>query len=758
MAVRRIAIVGGGMAGLAAAFELTATPELRARHRVTIYQMGWRLGGKCASGRDVQGRAIEHGLHIWFGFYENAFELLRRAYAEWHPNPGQRIRSLDQAMKPHAGAKIGYDRGEKFVTVAWPAAAGAPGMGADGLSVWGAAVHLIERVAAMAAAMGPAPGAPHPLDRHLVAEPHLRLRPAFESATGSDADWLPARLAAPGARLGALEGMRLAHRWAASIAEAPPREIARRAPDIAAHLRGVKAALPMRQGTKLAGDVAAQLVDVGIALFIGIVEDVLLGGRTLAELDLIEFRDWLVGHGAERLSAENCTMVRSLYDSMFQYVEGRLDRPDFGAGTALQVTLRMIGTYKGAFSYEAQAGFGEVVVAPIAGVLAQRGVEVRYFHQLREIGLSADRRAIAALRFGRQATPRRPNAAYRPTAFSASDGLTYWPNEPFWDQLGAGAGKPGARPDFDSYWRDRDKDEPVELLRGEDFDDAILAIPAGAFAEWDERPGACHALIAASPRFAAMVRSMRAVPSISLQLWSAKTSDDLCAGDARAMVSGPYPLNIWADMSQVLPPSKSGPRSLHLLCGTIHSDLYRRPASDARAPDEADKQARDVCLDWIEKSGGSVWPKALRADGAFDWNSLYVAQGNPAGPARFADQYCILHVDPAQCCISSAAGTARHRIKTDESGFAHLYLAGAWIDTGFNAECVEAAVMSGRQAARAICGAPARIPGEDFLHAAPGLAGLCDLLRAGIGEAMATLSAIGAAPPYRAAGPTKGRG
>ena len=35
---------------IAAAFELTATPELRARHHVTVYQPGWRLGGKCASG------------------------------------------------------------------------------------------------------------------------------------------------------------------------------------------------------------------------------------------------------------------------------------------------------------------------------------------------------------------------------------------------------------------------------------------------------------------------------------------------------------------------------------------------------------------------------------------------------------------------------------------------------------------------------------------------------------------------------------
>jgi uncharacterized protein with NAD-binding domain and iron-sulfur cluster len=79
---RNITIVGGGMAALSAAFELTRTEDLRARHSVTIYQMGWRLGGKGASGRDRDGRVIEHGLHVWFGCYENAFHLLRSAYSE----------------------------------------------------------------------------------------------------------------------------------------------------------------------------------------------------------------------------------------------------------------------------------------------------------------------------------------------------------------------------------------------------------------------------------------------------------------------------------------------------------------------------------------------------------------------------------------------------------------------------------------------------------------------------------------------------
>ena len=78
---RKVVIIGGGIGGLAAAFDLTRTQALRNAFDVTIYQLGWRLGGKAASSRDCDGRILEHGLHVWFGCYENAFELARAAYA-----------------------------------------------------------------------------------------------------------------------------------------------------------------------------------------------------------------------------------------------------------------------------------------------------------------------------------------------------------------------------------------------------------------------------------------------------------------------------------------------------------------------------------------------------------------------------------------------------------------------------------------------------------------------------------------------------
>ena len=70
------------MAGLSAAWRLSE-PGWRDRFEsITVYQRGWRLGGKGASSRGDNGRIEEHGLHIWLGSYENAFALLRECYAE----------------------------------------------------------------------------------------------------------------------------------------------------------------------------------------------------------------------------------------------------------------------------------------------------------------------------------------------------------------------------------------------------------------------------------------------------------------------------------------------------------------------------------------------------------------------------------------------------------------------------------------------------------------------------------------------------
>ena len=84
--MQKIAVLGGGIGALATAAELTNDPDWQKNYDITIYQMGWRLGGKGASGRnrDISDRIQEHGIHLWMGFYENAFQMIRRIYDEAH--------------------------------------------------------------------------------------------------------------------------------------------------------------------------------------------------------------------------------------------------------------------------------------------------------------------------------------------------------------------------------------------------------------------------------------------------------------------------------------------------------------------------------------------------------------------------------------------------------------------------------------------------------------------------------------------------
>src|SRR5690348_7806899 len=98
----KVAVLGGGCGGIAAAFWLTSRPDLRERFDVTVYNQGWRLGGKGASGRNLHNHARieEHGLHAWLGWYETAFRTIRACYDEWLKEDDNPFRTWRDAFTP----------------------------------------------------------------------------------------------------------------------------------------------------------------------------------------------------------------------------------------------------------------------------------------------------------------------------------------------------------------------------------------------------------------------------------------------------------------------------------------------------------------------------------------------------------------------------------------------------------------------------------------------------------------------------------
>lgn len=72
----RVAIIGAGLAGLAAAVEL-----VDAGHEVEMFEARPFIGGKVGSWVDGDGNHIEMGLHVFFNNYANLFQLMKKVGA-----------------------------------------------------------------------------------------------------------------------------------------------------------------------------------------------------------------------------------------------------------------------------------------------------------------------------------------------------------------------------------------------------------------------------------------------------------------------------------------------------------------------------------------------------------------------------------------------------------------------------------------------------------------------------------------------------
>jgi zeta-carotene desaturase len=85
----RVAIVGAGLAGLAAAVELADAGQ-----EVEIFEARSFVGGKVGSWVDADGNHIEMGLHVFFNNYYNLFALMQRVGAFEHLLPKEHVHTF----------------------------------------------------------------------------------------------------------------------------------------------------------------------------------------------------------------------------------------------------------------------------------------------------------------------------------------------------------------------------------------------------------------------------------------------------------------------------------------------------------------------------------------------------------------------------------------------------------------------------------------------------------------------------------------
>jgi uncharacterized protein with NAD-binding domain and iron-sulfur cluster len=690
----KIAVLGGGISSLSAIYDLTSAADWKDKFDITVYQLGWKLGGKGASSRDPQygNRIEEHGLHIWLGFYENAFRLMRDCYSNLRGHP-LCFSGWEEAFKPHSFVVLEERIGEEWVRwpTTFPTNMSLPGDGKRVPSIWDYVVMLVQW-----------------------------LREAFESAThlqpqaedtNEATSWRTEvackRFKTPrdesvnhGARL-----LRVAHRKVRRLPKHPRYHKVEDHETILSLLRDFSGWFRRQFESELSANTSLRRAFIPIDLFCavarGLISDrALLTG--LEALDSMEFRDWLQKHGASSVSL-NSAWVRGAYDLGFSYEDGDKNKPNIAAGVAVRAALRMVFTYKGAVLWKMQAGMGETVFTPLYLILKSRGVKFKFFHKVEKLHVSADGRLVGSVDGIIQAHAL--NDSYDPLVDVG--GLGCWRNEPDFNQLQEGAALKSGGVNLESNWCNWSSGT-FSLKAGQDYDTILLGIPLAALRT------ICSEIIDRSPRWELMMTNVKTIQTQGFQLWLDK---DLaaCGWTLDSPILGSYvePLNTWADMTHLLAkeewPKGTEPKQIAYFCGVLKDT---GDPSHASFPLGQQKLAQEAALHFIRKSLGYLWPGAVGNTG-FDWDILH-CDAPLRHEQRFSSQYWRPNIDPSERYVLAVAGSTNFRLRVDQSGFQNLVLTGDWVRNGFNSPgCIETSVISGRQAARYIAGLDYPIIGED---------------------------------------------
>jgi uncharacterized protein with NAD-binding domain and iron-sulfur cluster len=410
----QIAILGGGLGALTAAFELTEQDPEKARYDITVYALGWRLGGKGLVGRDklANWRALEHGLHVWAGFYDNAFDLVQRLYARLGRPPDD-WRGKFEGLNHFTAMEYVDNLWKPWLLATSPNALD-PGIDQTGdlapLALLRQLLSWVEQSfvdSILAAYQTP------------IARTEMQREIAAVLLTPRD-DTFPTALSAIGALLD----------------RQPPGPKTITANDRRRAFNLVKV---FRNQVASAVSVVSKddearrlhiLFDLAAGLVHGLLSDeVLLGG--FDAIDHWEWSDWMKHNFCKPESLESA-VVRGCYDYVFGYIQGIRK---VGAGVGTLALLRLLFTYKGSIFYALKEPMGDFLFAPLYTYLCKRDVKFKFFHRLDELKLSNDGSVIEKIALGRQVKLKYPDVGYKPLIDVPGKDYKSWPTHPDYDQI-----------------------------------------------------------------------------------------------------------------------------------------------------------------------------------------------------------------------------------------------------------------------------------------------------------------------------------
>ena len=718
----RVVIIGGGCGAMTTAYELSR-PEHNGRYDVTVYQQGWRLGGKGASGRGPSGRVEEHGLHVWLGFYENSFRMMRECYAALQASPeGSLFGDWQDAFLPEMDvglfSRAGSTGWQKWAA-RFPPRPGLPGDPLPPEAAYSMVGYLQQAIAMLRTLIldvevstsirSDSPGSP--LSSAADVQGVGQTKDLFEAMAVllSGGTFTGAALIAEG--LGLLSS---ALRILPFPLEAP---LIRFVEELNTTIRSW---LEERWLSDHPKRFIWEIVDLVLAIIVGSIRfNLLRDPRGLDSIDHYECREWLRMNGASQ-RAVNSPFVVGLYDLALAYEDGDSSKPALAAGQAIRGSLRMFFGYRGSLFWRMRAGMGDVVFAPLYELLRRRGVRFRFFHKLTNVQIPAgpplqpgDRSHVEALDFDVQAEILE-NQEYSPLLTVGH--RPCWPAQPDFDQLVDGDRLRSDQRDFESHW-DRTFTSRRRLEVKRDFDAVVLGVSIGAV------PHVCSEILARDQRWATMVERVKTTATQAFQLWLHEDLAQLGWHGPPYIVSAfDKPFDTWCDMAHVIPEEAwaERPATSIYFCGVLKDPPVLPADSDSSYPLGRANEVRDRAIAFLRQAGAPIWPQAYDASGDFRWELLAdpapsEGAGGIQGEQRFQSQYWRANVNPTDRYVLALPGSLQHRISPLDPTYDNLTIAGDWTDCGFNEGCTEAAVMSGRLAAHALSASPslAEIHGYD---------------------------------------------
>ncbi len=728
---RKVAVLGGGVAAMTAACYLTEDKNWQTKYDLTVYQMGWRLGGKGASGRNAEyGQRIEeHGLHVWFGAYVNSFKTMQKVYSDLNRPSNMPLAKFDDAFKPHSFIALTEHVEDQWKTwgIEFPIIPGNPADGDLDPSFWDL-IKLVyywlkEFTSQLITVRKNIQAASKPKVKHESWWAHIvhEVKEEIDELKEDIEDW-------------GEDIQQTYHAVSSFIDKVSHKERKDEDPKIIEkHARHQTAFTGFIEWIKdWLEEEFVELLDENDELrrlFIGadlaitsikgiIADDVYRNG--FGYLNQWDFREWLTSHGANVKYSVDSAPIRGFYDLVFGYENGDFNKPNLEAGVALLALLRIALCYRGGVMWKMQAGMGDVIFAPIYQLLKQRGVKFEYFHKIDALIPNSQNTQVETIQLTQQVSLKQ--ADYDP--FVDVDGLPCWPSYPNYQQINddEAALLQSHNINLESHWTDWpqvyqshfNKPLPTKNLQlGVDFDDIIFGISVGGLEH------ICPSLLENDDSLLACSQNIKTVATQAFQIWTDVDYSGLgfnCIPDngEQPILSGfVEPYDTWAAMNQLLCrenwPAGTEPKNVAYFCSAQTVSEYPQTA-DHLFPKKMKEQAKQNAISYLKHDVHNLWPNVAKFD-EFDWSVLTDLSDN-VGVTRFNSQYWRSNVDPSERYVLSVKGSSRFRLNTNDTRFSNLYLTGDWINTGVNAGCVEAATMAGMETSRAICGYPSNINGE----------------------------------------------